>query len=34
VKFWSQTNLSLSWHQAAHQLATARQLNYAECSRV
>jgi hypothetical protein len=33
VKFWSQTNLSLSWHQAARQLAAARQLNLADCSR-
>lgn len=34
VKFWSQTNLPLSWHQAARQLATARQLNLADSSRV
>lgn len=33
VKFWSQANLSLSWHQAARQLAAARQMNLADCSR-
>ena len=33
VKFWSQTNLSLSWHQAARQLVSARQMNLADCSR-
>jgi len=33
VKFWSQANLTLSWHQAARQLAAARQMNLADCSR-
>lgn len=33
VKFWSQANLMLSWHQAARQLAVARQMNLADCSR-
>ena len=33
VKFWSQANLVLSWHQATRQLAAARQMNLADCSR-
>ena len=33
VKFWSQANLALSWHQVARQLAVARQMNLADCSR-
>lgn len=34
VKFWSQPNLGLAWHQAARQLATARRLELAECARL
>lgn len=34
VKFWSQANLMLSWHQAARQLAVAREMNLADCSRI
>ena len=33
VKFWSQTNLNLSWHQVARQLATERQANLVDCAR-
>ena len=33
VKFWSQANFTLSWHQVARQLAAARQMNLADCSR-
>jgi len=34
VKFWSQPNLGLAWHQAARQLANARRLELAECARL
>lgn len=34
VKFWSQPNLGLSWHQAARQLAAARKMNLADSSRM
>jgi len=34
VKFWSQPNLGLAWHQAARQLAKARRLELAECARL
>jgi PAP2 superfamily len=34
VKFWSQANLGLSWHQAARQLAAARPLNLADNARL
>ncbi|HEV7914686.1 MAG TPA: vanadium-dependent haloperoxidase [Albitalea sp.] len=33
VKFWSQPNLSLAWHQAARQLVGARNMNLADSSR-
>ena len=33
VKFWSQANLTLSWHQAARQLAAARRMSLADSSR-
>jgi hypothetical protein len=34
VKFWSQPNLGLAWHQAARQLAIARRLELAESARL
>src|SRR6185369_17704464 len=34
VKFWSQPNLGLAWHQAARQLAKARRRELAECARL
>jgi hypothetical protein len=34
VKFWSQPNLGLAWHQAARQLATARRVELAECAKL
>jgi hypothetical protein len=34
VKFWSQPNLGLAWHQAARQLATIRRLELADCARL
>jgi hypothetical protein len=34
VKFWSQPNLGLAWHQAARQLAIAQRLELAECARL
>jgi hypothetical protein len=34
VKFWSQPNLGLAWHQAARQLAIGRRLELAECARL
>jgi hypothetical protein len=34
VKFWSQPNLGLAWHQSARQLAEARQLDLADCARL
>jgi PAP2 superfamily len=34
VKFWSQPNLGLAWHQAARQLAIARRLELVECARL
>jgi hypothetical protein len=33
VKFWSQANLPLSWHQAARQLAVSRHLDLADSAR-
>ena len=34
VKFWTQPNLGLAWHQAARQLATARRVELADCARL
>jgi hypothetical protein len=34
VKFWSQPNLGLAWHQSARQLAAARKLDLADCARL
>jgi hypothetical protein len=34
VKFWSQPNLGLAWHQAARQLATDRKVELADCARL
>ena len=34
VKFWSQPNLGLAWHQSARQLADARRLDLADCARL
>jgi hypothetical protein len=34
VKFWSQPNPGLAWHQAGRQLANARRLELPECARL
>jgi len=34
VKFWTQGNIGVAWHQAARQLATARRLELADCARL
>jgi hypothetical protein len=34
VKYWSQPNLGLAWHQSARQLAAARRLDLVDCARL
>jgi hypothetical protein len=34
VKFWSQPNLGLAWHQAARQLATVHRIELVDCARL
>jgi hypothetical protein len=34
VRFWSQPNLGLAWHQSTRQLVAARKLDLADCARL